>query len=581
MSISASPSTIPQGNSSALSWASKNAQIAHIDKGLGVVPLQGFLSIMPEHTTTYTITVIGSAGAASAQVTVVVTGNPEPHPEGSFGARYEDLVPLDATLERYDTRRFCLVTGLVQDFQEIPLEGVSITILQHPKYGTVLTNKEGRFSIPFEGGGNLTLVYQCRGLITAHRKVYAPWNDTVVAETLKMIAEDEKATFITFDGNTGSVTTHQSTLMSDSFGTRSCTIVFKGDNKAYAVDELGNDIAELKTAVVRATEFVTSDSMPAILPPTSAYTYCVDLKVDGVDRVRFKDPLVVWVDNFLGFDVGESVPAGYYDKDKAVWIPIENGVVVELLDTNGDGIVDALDKTGDHIADDVVSGLEDPERYAPGYTFWRVQVSHFSPYDFNWPWGMPPDSIPPNPEGIPSASQKIDEQKDCKSHTSSFVEERSGVFHEDIPIPGTNMTLHYASDRVDGYKTLISVPASGSFVPTSLDRIIVKLTVAGRTYEQFLAPEPQQKAEFLWDGKDYLGRPVEYPLVAQIAVGFQYELVFFLSSGGTRSFGRSGLLPSLIQGRDKQVYWKTDHLSIQGKWRQKNTIRLLKNSHIV
>ena len=572
VTLSANPSTIPKGSASTLSWFSKNAQSVHIGNGIGIVSIEGTLEVSPVHTTTYIITAIGANGAASAQFTLMVTGNPESQPQNSFGARYEDLVPPDATLERYDSRRFCLITGVIQDVQGAPLEGVSVTVSHHPEYGTALTDNEGRFSIPVEGGGILTLIYRRGGLITAHRKVYTAWDDTVVAETLKMIAEDEKATVIEFDGNIGSVGIHQSTTVSDSFGTRSCTMLFNGPNKAYAVDEDGNDIAELKTVTVRATEFATSDSMPAVLPPSSAYTYCADLKVDGVDRVRFKDPVVVWVDNFLGFNVGESVPVGYYDKDNAVWVPSENGVVVELLDVNGDGIVDALDRTGDHIADEVVRGLEDSERYTPGSTFWRVPVSHFSPYDFNWPWGPPRDSITPNPDGIPTASQKMDEQRDCKNHTGSFVEERSGVFHDDVPIPGTNMTLHYASDRVGGYKTLISVPASGSSVPASLKRILVKLTIAGRTYEEILPPEPQQKADFLWDGKDYLGRDAEYPLVAQVEVGFEYEMVFFLSSGGTASFGKAGLLPSLIRGRDKKIFWKTDFLRVQGKWRQRNTI---------
>ena len=51
--------------------------------------------------------------------------------------------------------------------------------------------------------------------------------------------------------------------------------------------------------------------------------------------------MVVYVDNFLGFNVGEIVPVGYYDRDRAVWVPQNNGKVVRLLDTNGDGIVDA------------------------------------------------------------------------------------------------------------------------------------------------------------------------------------------------------------------------------------------------
>jgi hypothetical protein len=433
VSISANPSTIPKGSASTLSWISKNAQSAHIDNGIGIVPIEGALDVSPEHTTTYTITVIGSAGPANAQVTVMVTGNPEPQPEGSFGARYEDLVPPDATLKTYDPRRFCLITGFVLDVQGSPLEGVSITILHHPEYGTALTNNEGRFSIPVEGGGTITLVYHRTGLITAHRKVNAPWNDTAVAETLKMIAEDENATVVTFDGSIGTVATHQSTPVSDSFGNRSCTMVFKGDNNAYAVDENGNDIAELNTITVRATEFATPDSMPAILPPTSAYTYCVELKVDGIQRARFKDPVIVWVNNFLA-SPWVPLPAGFDRQRLGTWTTEGR----QASDADGDGIVD-FDADGDNLADEA-GGLLDVTKYPPGATFWRVPVSHFTPDDFNWPYGSPVDSISPNPTVATVASQKLEEQKDCQAKVSSYIEERSGVFHEDIPIPGTGMS---------------------------------------------------------------------------------------------------------------------------------------------
>ena len=74
---------------------------------------------------------------------------------------------------------------------------------------------------------------------------------------------------------------------------------------------------------VRATEFTTPESMPAKLPPTSAFTYCAELSVDGAKNVRFEKPVVVWVDNFLGFQVGEVVPVGFYDRDRAVWAPCQ------------------------------------------------------------------------------------------------------------------------------------------------------------------------------------------------------------------------------------------------------------------
>ncbi len=145
---------------------------------------------------------------------------------------------------------------------------------------------------------------------------------------------------MTFDGNPQTILTHRSTPTTDSFGTRSLTMVFTGDNRAWVKDAQGIE-QPLTNITVRATEYPTPESMPAKLPPTSAFTYCAELAVDGAKSVRFEKPVVVYVDNFLGFNVGEIVPVGYYDRDRAVWVPQNNGQVVRLLDTNGDGIVDA------------------------------------------------------------------------------------------------------------------------------------------------------------------------------------------------------------------------------------------------
>ena len=71
-----------------------------------------------------------------------------------------------------------------------------------------------------EGGGNLTVVYQKNELITAHRKVYVPWNDIAIAETVQMITEDPVSTTLTFDGNPDTVVIHRSTPVADEFGSR-------------------------------------------------------------------------------------------------------------------------------------------------------------------------------------------------------------------------------------------------------------------------------------------------------------------------------------------------------------------------
>ena len=564
--------SIAQGESITLTWNSERTQSAFIDNGVGSVPVNGSTTVSPDHTTTYTITVTGPTGSNSAKAMIQVMGNPAPLPEGSFGQQYEDLIPADSTVDEYDTKRFSLITGLVRSIDDSPISDVSVTLHGHPEYGTVLTDAQGRFSLPIEGGTTLTVVYEKDGFITAHRKVYVPWNDIAVAETIRMIAQDPIATAVTFDGNPDTVVTHQSTEVSDEFGSRSATMVFTGDNHAYLVDENGNDIHELTTITTRATEYTTPESMPAVLPPNSAFTYCSELSVDGAQRVRFDKPVIMWVDNFLGFDVGEIVPVGYYDRDRGVWVPSDNGVVVKLLDTDSDGIVDALDANGDNQPDDLnsngsfsdeVKGLDDSAKYQPDSTFWRVAVAHFTPWDCNWPYGPPADARPPNPETTPTVDQQQPKEKTCPTYNNSFVEDRSRIFHEDIAIAGTDMTLHYTSNRVEGYKTVISIPVSGETIPASLKSIILKIGIAGRIFEKILNPLPNQKVEFIWDGLDQLGRSPIGKIIAHVSIGFEYDLIMYSASDEfARSFAQAGDNATLIRGRQDMIKWKHSNLPV-------------------
>ena len=586
MSFSASPYSISQGGSAYLTWSIVRAESAHIDNGIGSVsPKNGSTTIFPEHTTTYTLTATGPGGSANARVTVEVTGNPEPQPEGSYGETYEDLIPSDSTAEMYDPKRFALITGEVQNFAGSPLIDVSITIHGYPEYGTVVTDSEGRFTIPVEGGGMLTVVYQKDGLIPSQRKVYVPWNDNAIAEMVVMITEDPVSTTLTFDGNADTVVTHKSQDVVDESGTRAVTMVFSGDNTAYLVDEQGNDVQELKTIAARATEYQIPEAMPAKLPPTSAFTYCAEFRVDGAERVRFEKPVIIWVDNFLDFPVGVGVPLGYYDRDRAVWIPLENGVVVQLLDTepadSPDGRVDALDADGDGLPDDIdgngsfsndVQGLDDTQRYAAGSTFWRAAVAHFSPIDLNFPFGAPSGAVAPNSAAVAQADTKKNDGNDPKRHICSFVEEKSRVFHEDIPISGTNIMLHYASNRVTGFKPgVIYVPASGDTVPESLVKIIVRVDVAGRKYDLELPPAPNQSAEIEWDGLDNLGRPVTGSVVANVQIGFVYNGVYYVPADVARAFGQTGTSSLIIPTRGPVILWQAHNLKIYTE-RGKGTI---------
>lgn len=578
--FSADPAGITTGASSTLSWTTTNADTCTIDNGIGSVAVNGSVSVSSAETTTYTLTATGPGGTTAETVTISVTAAVEPQPEGSFGAQYEDLIPPDTTVESYDHKRFALVTGKIEQTDSTPLPGVTISVgatscvqCHGQKYGTVKTDANGQYTIPVEGGDTKTVVSKKEGYITSHRQVYVPWNDTAIVDTMRMIPFDSAGTEVGFDGNSDTVVTHKSTSVSDDFGNRSATMVFTGDNRAYEVDAGGNVIRELTNITTRATEFATPETMPAKLPPNSAYTYCVEMSVDGVERVKFDKPVVSWVDNFLGFDVGEAVPVGYYDRDRGVWVPSDNGVVVKLLDTDSDGVVDALDLTGDGAPDDLdedgsfddeVQGLSDPAQYAPGDTYWRFSVTHFTPWDCNWPYGPPEDGTVSNAEADPNADQQKKEEKDCKTKTNSFIEDRSRIYHEDIAIPGTDMTLHYASNRVAGYKTTITVPASGATVPASLNYILVKTEIAGRSYESLLSPLPYQTAEFTWDGLDHLGRPAIGPTVAHVDIGFVYDGIYYSAGNFEQAFSKFGSEITGLRTRQEIIIWKRFKVLIAG-----------------
>ena len=74
VTMSASPSSIEQGQSATLRWSSTNAESASITPGIGTVPTSGSRSVSPSQTTTYRISVRSADGqTASATATVTVT----------------------------------------------------------------------------------------------------------------------------------------------------------------------------------------------------------------------------------------------------------------------------------------------------------------------------------------------------------------------------------------------------------------------------------------------------------------------------------------------------------------------------
>jgi len=89
VSLSANPSTIERGQSTTLSWESKDASTRALEPGLGQVPARGSMTVSPYESLTYRITAKGPGGTADASTRVTV--NPPPRPPAPPKPVEEDI----------------------------------------------------------------------------------------------------------------------------------------------------------------------------------------------------------------------------------------------------------------------------------------------------------------------------------------------------------------------------------------------------------------------------------------------------------------------------------------------------------
>jgi RHS repeat-associated protein len=467
--------------------------------------------------------------------------------------------------------RAAVIRGQVLNREGDPLSGVKITILGCLEYGYTLTREDGIFDMVVNGGGLLTVCYEKYEYLGSQRHTTVPWHDYAWLPDVVMIPADQQVTNINLNTNSPLQVARGSEVVDDD-GRRQASLVFPQGTQAEFVLSNGNrePVNELSVSITEYTVGTTGpNSMPAELPPTSGYTYAVEYKAieaAGAKEVRFDRPLIHYVENFLSFPVGMIVPTGYYDRDKGIWIPSDNGLVVKLLDTDENGIVDALDGSGDDEPDDLnsdgsvsdeVVGLTDPSLYHAGSTYWRVPISHFSPWDCNWPYGPPPDATSPGLD----LSDFPDLDDPCmQAHLGSSIECQNQILGEAEPITGTPFKLHYQSDRVPGRKASYSlrIPLIGAEVPTSLKQVDLNVQIAGQQFAQSFPPLPNSSHTFTWDGLDAYGRTLQGAHQATVRLGYVYDGVYQEPAQLEQSFAAfSGIPLTANESRQEITFWQT------------------------
>jgi hypothetical protein len=286
-------------------------------------------------------------------------------------------------------RQAAVIRGSVRTAGGQPLPDVRISILNATSYGQTRTRSDGGFDFAVNGGSPLTVHYEKSGYIAADRSVAVPWNDYAFAPDVVLIPYDAAVTPV--DLTSATVTVARGSAITDSDGARQATLLFQTLTTASLA--FANGSAQPITSLhVRATEYTVGPTgpaaMPADLPPTTAYTYCVELSADeaveaGATGVQFSKPVPFYLENFLNFPVGQIVPVGFYERQTGRWIPSDNGRVVQIvaitagrayLDVDGDGMADDSDTL---IATTPAERDQLATMYSAGQTLWRVALSHF------------------------------------------------------------------------------------------------------------------------------------------------------------------------------------------------------------
>ena len=220
--------------------------------------------------------------------------------------------------------RVAVIRGKVMTRDDNPLPGVTISILNHPEYGETLSREDGMFDLAVNGGAYLVVNYVKAGYLTSQRQIDVPWQDWVWVPDVVLIALDPAVTPVNLDQVSEDFVVAQGSDVSDDRGIRQSTLLFpKGVQAELEMPD--GSTQSISSLDVRITEYSIGsngpEAMPAILPPGIGYTYCAELSVDeaiaaGAETVNFSQPLYNYVENFLGFAVGEDVRPGLRGRGK-------------------------------------------------------------------------------------------------------------------------------------------------------------------------------------------------------------------------------------------------------------------------
>ena len=450
-----------------------------------------------------------------------------------------------------DPARLAVMRGRVGDQEGQPVRGARISVIGSPELGHVRSRDDGLFDIAVNGATAVTLEVRGGGFLVAHRRADVTPNEFSWVNPVVLKPRAESFTALGLDGKAGPQLL-RAEASEDASGRRQPLVLFPSRTSAQ-LENADGSTSPLPSLHARFTEYTVGDrgpdSMPADLPPSSAYTYAFEISADEADAagahgIRFDKPIPIYLENFLDLPAGTPVPIGYYNRQTAAWESEEDGAVIAIVAESGGRARIDLDGDGQPEDDAALEaagvGIEEQQALAqahePGQSLWRGTVGHFSPFDFNWPFGLPIDAEAPP---LMSIDTGLTDSPSCQ--IGSIIRVNNQTLAETVGIAGTDYQLFYQSDRTPGgQRRVVDVEVSGDAPPASLKRIDTVLEIAGQRHESSLDAMPRQRFVHSWDGLNAYGFGVQGRQSFKLRIGYTYDGVYARSEQRRRSFGEPG-----------------------------------------
>src|ERR1019366_5374412 len=124
-----------------------------------------------------------------------------------------------------------VVRGQVSTRSGTALPGVTVTVMNHPEFGSTLTQGDGSFDLAVNGGQVLRLHYALTNYLPAARLVKTPWQDYVTADPVALVQLDTQVTTVDVSSSSG-IQIARGTPSTDSDGTPQATLLVAPDTQA-------------------------------------------------------------------------------------------------------------------------------------------------------------------------------------------------------------------------------------------------------------------------------------------------------------------------------------------------------------